>query len=61
MKNNNVVVIKDADKATEACEWCLENIKTNSWDMNMRDLMRPEYTFSFTSEKTAHWFSLKWQ
>lgn len=53
------VCITDAYCCLDAVQWCLSNLVPDHWRMDI-DWPAERYNFSFTQEKDAILFSLKW-
>jgi hypothetical protein len=62
--NNNMttITINDPSKATDAGEWCSNNIRPKDWGLSVRNLFTSSthYDFSFKDSKQAVEFALRW-
>ena len=59
-----IITLTDSDKATRAGAWCINNIGYKHWTINVPHeavfTKNPRYEFTFTRNKDAVLFSLKW-
>lgn len=61
--NNNMtdVIIRSASCATDAANWCLDNLNQGQWQIEVIHFCTPgvNYKFRFTDRDMAMFFSLK--
>lgn len=52
------ITITGVDQALGAANWCEHNIGNDHWNIEIADIGRPIYRFSFAQSNQASWFSL---
>jgi hypothetical protein len=58
----NTITITDVQQASNAGEWCAENINSELWALDVEGLFTPRvrYNFQFHDSKHATEFVLRW-
>jgi len=56
------VTLTNADRATEAGKWCVENLGYKYWNLDVANACttNPTYQFQFKKNQDAVLFSLRW-
>ena len=58
----STITVSGANRATLAATWCNKNLDESAWSLDFETtLFNEQYRFTFTDQKSATEFALRWR